>query len=278
MNEILIFIIAAVIQGILEWLPVSSQAFLILIFLAFGVSPSQALVLSVIFHLPTALASIAYFRKEYLQALRDVTEGVITFRLRLIVITTLVSGIVAVSLYLMLKTLFIVFEEHIESASILVMIIIGALMTLVGSLLKGQKNIGTRLLAEVNKRDSIFIGVLQGFAVLPGVTRSGVTLASFLYRKFDKSESLRGTFLLAGPISILAFLFSVLVEEIQWQIFALNITLAITICFLISIITMKYLIKLAGKLNYAKFLELFGLIMLTASILSFYVRNYVTVQ
>ncbi|MCR8487559.1 MAG: hypothetical protein NDP22_04025, partial [Crenarchaeota archaeon] len=99
-----------------------------------------------------------------------------------------------------------------------------------------------------------------------------------LYRKFDKSESLRGTFLLAGPISILAFLFSVLVEEIQWQIFALNITLAITICFLISIITMKYLIKLAGKLNYAKFLELFGLIMLTASILSFYVRNYVTVQ
>lgn len=271
----LALIVAAVVQGILEWLPVSSEAFLLLVFMFFGVPPTQALTLAIIFHLPTAFASILYYRDEYLGALRDIAKLGMSYRLRLIILATFISGLFAVPLYILLKIVFATFEQSIHRASILTVALIGFFMFLAGILISKQRRFGIRILTELNIRDSIFIGAIQGFAILPGITRSGITLAAFLYRKFDRVESLKGTFILAGPISLLAFIFIVVSEDIALlNPFSLEFILAIALCFIVSLGTMRALIKLAGRLDYPAFLRIFGLIMLMLSLMSYYILSF----
>jgi len=275
---LLAFLVAAIVQGILEWLPVSSEAFLLLVLMLFGVPPTQALIITIAFHLPTALASIFYYYKEYLQTVEDIIKLQNTYRFKLIIVSTVLSAVTAIPIYYALKAILSTIEYQIQIASTLVIGLIGLLMTATGIITsKSRKSIHNRRrkLSELNTRDSIIIGVIQGFSILPGVTRSGVTLAGFISRRFDRTDSLKGTFIMAGPISLGAFLFLLVAGDIVFfNMFLHELILSLLVCFLVSLITIQFLVRLAEKLNYPAFLKLFGTIMIALSLIGCYIITH----
>ena len=214
------------LQGAVEWLPVSSEGFVAVAVNALGAEPSVAVRLALFLHLGTTLAATAFYRED-LRALAtgsaDGADGDATLAAdrRFLVVATLVSGVVGVGAYLLL--------EAVVSA-----LAGGAFLALVGALLVGT---GLLLRATSERRladggpaavddelaggseratwwvpagdrerpdlaDAALVGVCQGVAVLPGVSRSGTTVGALLLRGHDGPRSLQLSFLLSIPAAV----------------------------------------------------------------------------
>ena len=114
-------------------------------------------------------------------------------------------------------------------------------------------------LTRSNCSNVILLGIAQGFAVLPGISRSGLTISALLIKGYDKTASLRFSFLLSVPVSIAAsaylFLFGDMVD-IELKFFLL----ASLFAFIFGYLTMEVLIRISQKINFAKFCIFFGIL------------------
>ncbi|VAW17354.1 Undecaprenyl-diphosphatase, partial [hydrothermal vent metagenome] len=123
---------------------------------------------------------------------------------------------------------------------------------------KKSKMISTRTPTDIKMIDSVTLGIVQGFAALPGLSRSGLTVASLLLRKFDEEQAIRLSFLMSIPI--------VLAGNILLNIKDFNPTLENLFGFFFSFVfglaTIHILLKVAKKVNFAYFVLLFGLLMI----------------
>lgn len=205
MDEQLLAVIVGAVQGVLEWLPVSSEGAVSLVLSLLGnTDPEAAVSYALFLHAGTALAATVYYRDEVadvLWTLPDLSaddpfdEG--TADVAFLVVATLSSMIVGLAAYAVL--------EAVVSA-----LAGGAFVALIGALLIGtgivQKVAESRGGVERRSRpdpiDALAVGVLQGLAILPGVSRSGTTVSALLLRGHDGVESLRLSFLLAIPASL----------------------------------------------------------------------------
>ena len=108
--------------------------------------------------------------------------------------------------------------------------------------------------------DAVLLGVVQGLAALPGLSRSGLTVSAFLLRGYDKAEALRLSFLMSLPI--------VLAGNILLHFAAPQITLALAaavgMACLSGVVTIHLLFQLARKINFGIFVLGFGLLTLSA--------------
>jgi undecaprenyl-diphosphatase len=201
-RSLLVAILVGVVQGVLEWLPVSSEGNVALVLTALGESPEQVVAFALFVHLGTALSATAYYRGE-LRALValvpswrpetafDGDHATVTF----LALGSLVSGLVGVTLYVFLV-------RSISS------IAGGTLVTLVGVLLVltgafqylSASDTGAR--TEPDWLDAVTVGVAQGVAILPGVSRSGMTTGTLLLRGHEATQSFRLSFLLSIPAAV----------------------------------------------------------------------------
>jgi len=268
---LLILLIVGLLQGILEWLPVSSEAFLFLTLVLLGVSPDKALAIAVMYHLPTGLASIYYYKREYIGAIKEI----MTFRIRnktmFIIITTIFTAIVAVPLYFIFEKILIGFESIIGKISTIAFFLVGLAMLITGAVVKVSER-GHKELNSCTISDCVIIGSLQGFSILPGVSRSGVTIASLLYRGFDKEDSINGSFIMAGIVSVGVFLFLCIIGKVDWQILcSIELFISMLVTFVVSLIMMRTLITIARRMKYDMFLKFIGSLMIVLAICSFFI-------
>lgn len=161
------------VQGIAEWLPVSSEGVVAAIqTLAFGAELSDAVAFSLWLHLGTALAAAAALRKDAAAAARNVLRNPTrpTPSTAFLIVATLVSA----PLGLALLAGFGGFSERIGG---LAMVLVGALMLVTGAvLLRGRRRgVGGRTREDVRLLDAALAGIAQGLAALPGLSRSGLT-------------------------------------------------------------------------------------------------------
>jgi len=186
-------IILGFIQGLTEFLPISSTAHLILIPKFFGwQGPVDTLIFDISLHTGTLLAVLIYFRKDWLRLLYH--RRLLLF----ILIATIPAGVVG-----------ILFEEIVERdlrnphIIALSLFIIGLFM-LVTDRLSSNKT-----LEDLKLNDSIFIGFFQAIALIPGVSRSGITMSAGFLRGLKREDSARFSFMLSVPViagaSILGF-------------------------------------------------------------------------
>lgn len=196
----LVALLAGVLQGIFEWLPISSEGNLTIFFTWLGKDPEVAVAFSLFLHAGTAVSAAAYYRGE----LRDLLTALPSWRpdsafegtratLTFVVVATLASGVVGLAAYATL-------EEVIGALTG------GAFVALIGLLL-----IATGILQRVaddfkigekehpDLVDAVLVGALQGLAILPGVSRSGTTASTLLFRGHDGESSFRLSFLLSIP-------------------------------------------------------------------------------
>ena len=204
-------IILGIIQGITEFLPISSSAHLILVPIIFhfnnGISDSMFFDLSL--HLGTLLSIILYFYKDLLKLVKSfftsvknvkakTTEEKLAWYLIFATIPTAVTGVL--------------FEDAVEnffhSGRASSVIFIAILMTLVSFVMIFSEKFSTKKksMAEITLKDALIIGAIQAIAIFPGTSRSAVTICAGLLLGYKREESARFSFLLATPVIFGAFL------------------------------------------------------------------------
>ena len=176
------YIILGIIQGLTEFLPVSSSGHLVIFQSLFDLPHSIAF--DVIVHLATGLAVIVYFWKNILELFTTKRK-----MLWYLMVGTVFTGILGLT--------FKDFFESLFSSVFAVgwfLILTGLIIVLAEWIGKGR-----RKLEEMNIWDAVLIGLAQGCAIAPGLSRSGTTISASLGRNFDRTSAARFSFLLSIP-------------------------------------------------------------------------------
>jgi len=182
--------ILAVVQGLTEWLPVSSSGHLVITQKVLGVNPP--LIFDVMLHVGTLMVVLTVFRKDILEIIKafvrrdfETEEGKLAL---FIVVGSVPIAIIGFVFYDFLKSLF---------SNLLA---VGLALLITGCVLFfSEKRIGNR---KIGILDSLLIGLAQGITIIPGISRSGVTLATGLLRRVDKATAFKYSFLLSVPTVI----------------------------------------------------------------------------
>lgn len=245
--SIIHWIIVGIIQGVTEWLPISSKtAILLYAARVMGLDLSTSYLSAFLMQGSTALAGILYLRKDYLSSAKAIfgrtpSEG--RNRLMFLAISLCLTGVVGLPLML--------FVEE-EAASSAVFLALTAFAFLVVAYLDfSRKNLGSRAASDVNPVDSAVVGVLQGIAVVPGFSRSAVTTLGLLFRGFRTDESVRLSFF----TGVLATIGATLVSLIKTPLGTATgldvggILVAWIVGTVVGLLCVRTLIGLAAKLK-----------------------------
>ncbi len=254
-------LILGIVQGITEWLPVSSSAFLTLIMANFfGITEIATLIQTALFfHIGTFLAALIYFRKDVWKLIKALfrykkaepeTQEVLKFLL----IATLISGAIGVGILIGLKN----FQDQLIITGKTITFAIGALLLVTGILQLRIKTKGLRKEREIRNKDSILLGVVQGISALPGISRSGITISTLLLKKFDDTTALRLSFLLSLPIILLGNIFL----NLEDVVFSSTAIYGILASFVFGLLTIAGLMKLSKKINFGWFVLIFAILMM----------------
>jgi undecaprenyl-diphosphatase len=248
----LLGIVLGIVQGVSEWLPVSSKTQVIIAstFL-FGLGIKEAYALGLFLEAGTFIAALSYFRKEVWGVLKSLVgkgdqEG--RLLLKFLVVVTALTAVVGVAIY-------------VTALSSISGPVVGIPMIVLGCILIGDavvvrfargRSIPTKGLADLKLRDLFIIGIVQGIAALPGVSRSGVTVSAMLLLGINAKDSFRLSFLALIPASVGAAGVSVLFSgvDIGAAISTIGypvILLAIAVSVAIGVVFIRVLLRAAGS-------------------------------
>jgi undecaprenyl-diphosphatase len=191
-------VVLAVVQGITEFLPVSSSAHLALAPWVLHWT-DQTLVFDIALHFGTLAAVLLYFWRDWVQiaaqgfGLRFGQDRELAENRRLLWFMAAASVPVGVSGLLL--------EGYAENAWRHNRVLIGAMLILVGLLMLLAEKLGKRVkgLGKMSFADTMVIGTAQALAVVPGTSRSGITITAGLFRGLDRAAAARFSFLIATP-------------------------------------------------------------------------------
>ena len=231
------YVLIGIMQGMFEWIPISSEGIVALTshFLSLGFNPVD---LALFLHLGTFFAALIYFRKDLIE--------VITFKnnklLRFLIIGTVISLIVAFPLYLGVRTAAI-------GNSLLLLTGLGLLLTAYFHKFKKTLNISFDKLAIVT-------GFLQGLSVMPGLSRSGSTIFGLSLNDMEPAQMLKISYIMSLPVVLASSIFLFLENH---QLAAVG-GIALVFSFLVGLLTLHILLKIAQKIDFFKFALAFGLL------------------
>lgn len=240
--NILQAILLGIVQGLTEFIPVSSSGHLVVLHDIFG-APVGGLTFDVALHIGTLLALILFFYKD----IRDLTAGLFTTspdsRLaRMLLLATVPAGVAGFFLQSAAETSFR--SSRIVAINLMVF---GVIMVLAERYAVKFKN--KTAIEKVTPQQALLMGMAQAFAIIPGISRSGSTITSGLFAGLDRVAATRFSFLLAIPITFGAILKVMLSETAftmvgdQTQIFVAGITAA----FLSGLFAIRFLLAYLAK-------------------------------
>ncbi|MFA5247089.1 MAG: undecaprenyl-diphosphate phosphatase [Candidatus Micrarchaeia archaeon] len=263
--DILTIIALGLVQGIAEWVPISSKTQVTATWLSlFGGDPAAVMPILLYVHIGTVLAAMIYFRKEISQMLSSILKKpleISTYQkgeTGFLVTAIAFTGLLGFPLLLLEKTFFPTLNA---SALFGVM---GAGLMLTGFLLDSQKGRpAERKKESVTWKDGILTGILQGLSVLPGVSRSGTSTTGLIWRGFDSENSFHLSFLLSIPTVVCAELVLYLGGAAFSFPIADGLLLALS-SFVFGYITIDALLKAVKRISVAKIAYFLGAIMIAA--------------
>lgn len=252
------FILGA-LQGIAEWLPISSEAVLVLAQVHWlGETDLSTLIeTALFFHLGTFLAALVYYRKQVVDIFRVLlawpkAEAHQKADVRFYVVATLVSAGIGFVILTLLKQ--VVFD--FELAGRIITIIVGLLLLVTAALQMFASKRSERALQEPTLADAVYTGVGQGFAALPGVSRSGTTVSVLLLRGLNKRASLSLSFILSLPIVLGG---NILLNASDFHVSA-EALVGLASAFVFGLLTIHALVGLAERIKFAWFVGVFGVL------------------
>ena len=204
MEDLLRAVALGIVQGLTEFLPISSSGHLIIARELFGWEFANNLTFDVALHLGTTVALLVYFWQEWLLMLRgglrwamgDRDPGKATVYGGRLLILLLIGAFPAAVVGL-------IFDNYVEE-KVRSPLVVGAMLLTFGIVLFAAENLGRRLRAidSCRWRDVLWIGSAQAVSLVPGVSRAGITISAALGRGFSRQEAARLSFLLATPVIV----------------------------------------------------------------------------
>lgn len=256
-------ILLGVIQGIAEWLPISSEAMVNIIAInIFDINPESSLQLALLLHLGTVAAAIIYFRKKIWALLVNVKDHRTEWYFYIIanIISVLLGGI----LYLGLEQV-----TQAESGGAWLTLLMGLSLIVTAWLLRRNKT-GLKTTSETNWLDGIILGITQGLAIIPGISRSGSTSTILLLRNFKARSALELSFLMGIPMIVIGSIVLTVKDSavVLPLLFSAAGIVALMTTFVTGLLTIKLLLSFAKKVNFSKFVLMLGTLTIIAGFLS----------
>lgn len=243
-------VVLAIVQGLSEFLPISSSGHLVLVPSVFGWS-DQGMAFDVAVHFGSLAAVLTYFRNDIVGLLRgtgqiltgklESFDARLAFGLGLGTIPAAVAGLLFAGWI----------GEHLRSPTVLVFTLsaYAVLMLLADRL--GRKN---RVINSVTFKDAILIGLAQALALVPGTSRSGVTITAAMALGFDRSNAARFSFLLAVPVILLATAYELTVllrsdEAVAWG----QLALGAVVSGIVAYLSIQFFMRFVGRVGLLPF-------------------------
>ena len=266
-------ILMGIVQGLSEFLPISSSAHLVFtsnfykVFKGIEIvqESNQEIFLDIMLHLGTLIAVLIYFRKEIFEILKALYFGLKNkdyssreFKLGMyIILGTVITVLIAYPLNEVAGGL--VFRP-----SIVGMLLVGTGVLLLFSEYWSKKHADKK---DISIKNSILIAIAQGLAALPGFSRSGLTIATGLLSGMERTTAARYSFLLSIPIILGASMVYPLVKIDFHEIITYNwaaIIAGTVVSGIVGYVCIKYFLKFVSKFS----LAIFGYYCLVAGIVT----------
>ncbi|MFX0053858.1 MAG: undecaprenyl-diphosphate phosphatase [Candidatus Hermodarchaeota archaeon] len=248
-------VIVALIQGLVEWLPISSEGQVVLFVYNIGSVPQSEIVSLVAWlHLGTTLAVLARYPRVVFEVLT--LKDRMLFRLLLI--ATISTAVTAIPFYLFLKQSLSVIHGEIMN------ILVGGLLLVTAIVLylptRGAKDSVLKT-EEPGEREATVTGLVQGLAVLPGLSRSGVTISALLMQKVDRETALRFSFLMSVPAVIGILIVEIITgNTIPPSIGFIDLIFVEAIVFITGFLSMETLLRIARNVSFWKLCLILALV------------------
>jgi undecaprenyl-diphosphatase len=272
--QLIYSLIIGIIQGISEWLPISSKTQVIvsssyLLKLSF----QQAYTFGLFMEIGTIIAAVAYFRRDMIGIIRVLLGSKNEAHRKLliyVVVVTLITGIIGAPLYLV--------ADSLNGIAIgIPMLIVGLVLIADAALIRysrkrREKGMNSRKLQNFTRRDYLLIGVAQGIAALPGVSRSGVTTSAMLLMNVEPDEAFRLSFFAGLFAAIGAFGLTLVttrsnVAAAVAEIGLPGLAVAIVASTVVSLFLIDFLVKVAGKSKIIYLTSVLGIIAMASGLL-----------
>jgi undecaprenyl-diphosphatase len=230
------YILAGVLQGVFEWLPVSSEG-VVALFTNFSLPQMNSVDFALFLHLGTALAVILFFWKDIMDMILFKDKKFLKF----FVIVTVISGGLGFFVYK--------FASNIGGgAALLFLMGCGLFLTSWFQKKKIKIKAGENLSA-------IVVGLLQAITPIPGVSRSGATIFGLSLFEHDPEKILKTSYLISIPVVLGADLYIYLKSP---TMITSDTWIALLFSFIFGFITLKFLMEATKKINFSKFTFIFG--------------------
>jgi len=255
MIQILLYFFAGIIQGVLEWIPVSSKSNLVIYFMHFSeMNLSTAFNITMMLHIGTVLAAIVYFRKEIINFLRsDVICGVFSNDLkyhnykkesnylRFIIISVFLTFLVMGPIYLFARNSL----DSLDAS--IVLLGIGILLFIIG-LVQYQSRRAKEKQVNYSIRNATWLGLAQGLTIIPGISRSGTTTSVLLFQGYNPTDAFKISFLLSIPTVLIGEIGFAIINDVVFNEFIL---LGIITSFIVGYIMIYLVLKIVKKVNFS---------------------------
>lgn len=249
MIELIKYILIGFIQGLTEFLPISSSGHVVLFGSLFELD--NLLLLSVVAHVGTLFAVIFCYRKRLIELVKKPFNKTN--------INLLIATIPTVVIVLLFNHFI---EDNFSTKTLIWGFLLSAVLLIIADFKKDSYR-------PVNKRSALYMGLAQGLALLPGISRSGSTLVCGLLVGVEKNEALDFSFLMSIPIIIASAVYeSIKLFTMQLTVNWLGIFIVMITSFIFGILSIKLMLKIVKK-NKLYFFSIY-LIVLSLIILFFF--------
>lgn len=252
MQYFLALFFLGIIQGLTEFLPVSSSGHLVLFGNLFGIE--ESLFISILLHVATLLSIVVVFYKDIWQMIRHPFSKQTT----MLVVATIPTCLIVLVLMPIIK-------QSFAGGLLPICFLISAILLLVSEQLSKKKE-----KKEMTYKTAFIMGIAQGFAVFPGISRSGSTISAGLLSGGEKESVAKFSFLMSIPIiflSLIMEIYEIAIGSLKLQIQIMPTILAFVSAFVVGIFAIKLMIKLTVKSS----LKWFSLYLVIISIVSIFV-------
>ena len=246
--------VLGVVQGVAEWLPVSSEGVSMFIMLnVLRINPGSAFSYAVFLHTGTMLAVLVRFRREFAGMIQALYGNGDATLLKVVVVASIFTAFTALPLLNAVKGF---------RSGELVNVLIGVMLIMTGLILRLPGK-GYRNLEELGLREAALLGLAQGFAILPGISRSGTTISFLLLRKLKEEDALKMSFIISVP----AVIGAAILEGLPGGVSATSAVMVVGLTFAVGYATMDLLLKFARKVNFSAFCISLGALAIVTTLL-----------
>ena len=251
--EIFALMVLGFLQGLTEFLPISSSGHLVLFGNIFNIK--ETFFVSIILHVATLLSVCIVFRKDIWYMIKHPLSN-----------QTLTLVVATIPTCLIALVFLPVINEAFEGKFLCISFLISAFLLFFAERRKEKYPYSNK---SIDFKTAIWMGIVQGIAIFPGISRSGSTISAGLYAKADKNQCAKFSFLMSLPIilfSLFMEIFEISNSNIQLNVSYIGIILSFLIAFIVGIFSIKLMIKLTSNSN----LKYFSLYLILIAVLSLF--------